>query len=515
MPIIDVKKDNISKIIADVCIIGSGPAGAFAAVELAKMNINVIILEPGSNLGTQISSIDQINTLNEAFKIWDKKSFGGLSNWWAGRIAVLDNFDFINCFDNGAIAWPISFKDILPHYRKASKIMSIPFDEIWSSNLLKSKFFDEYRLSSSFSEKSFFWSPCPPFNTAKYLQENANKYENLTIYLGIQASHFKQISENKIDSLEAASANHLKKINVTCKTYILAAGGIENPKILLNSKEKNKKFKMAYSNIIGKGLMTHPKAIIGKLTLNFHTNIKDRLFSDIFYLNGEHRIAIGLNNSLLKKNNLNHCFFISPLIKDKVTDILIRLAESKYFTKSGRAGEIIYSFTLRAYNKLHNILNIKKTSDTFILRAFFDQIPTNKNRVYLSNKIDNIGNRKVNIEWKLMEKDKKSIIKLIKTIKNFFESNKIGNLECEFHDFKKIQVTEIHSHFIGTTRMGKNKNKSVVDKNCRVHNIKNLYISGPSVFPIGGYANPFLTIAAFSCRLGMHISKKYLKKNLD
>lgn len=45
----------------------------------------------------------------------------------------------------------------------------------------------------------------------------------------------------------------------------------------------------------------------------------------------------------------------------------------------------------------------------------------------------------------------------------------------------------------------------VVDDACRVHGIANLYIAGSSVFPVSGWANPTLTIAALSLRLGDHL----------
>jgi choline dehydrogenase-like flavoprotein len=63
-------------------------------------------------------------------------------------------------------------------------------------------------------------------------------------------------------------------------------------------------------------------------------------------------------------------------------------------------------------------------------------------------------------------------------------------------------------HHMGTTRMHMDSKKGVVDENCRVHGISNLFIAGPSVFPTGGYANPVLTIIALAVRLSDHL--KYL-----
>ena len=62
---------------------------------------------------------------------------------------------------------------------------------------------------------------------------------------------------------------------------------------------------------------------------------------------------------------------------------------------------------------------------------------------------------------------------------------------------------------MGTTRMSLNTSDGVVDKNCKLHNLKNLYIGGSSVFRTSGSANPGLTNMALSIRLGEYINKIY------
>ena len=64
------------------------------------------------------------------------------------------------------------------------------------------------------------------------------------------------------------------------------------------------------------------------------------------------------------------------------------------------------------------------------------------------------------------------------------------------------------NHHIGGTRIGSNYKTSVVDFNLKVHNTKNLYISGSSVFPTAGYENPTFTIIQLSLRLADHIKKE-------
>lgn len=61
---------------------------------------------------------------------------------------------------------------------------------------------------------------------------------------------------------------------------------------------------------------------------------------------------------------------------------------------------------------------------------------------------------------------------------------------------------------MGGTRIGLNPDDSVVDKNLRVHGVKNLYICGSSVFRTAGISFPTFTIVLLSCRLGKHLISK-------
>jgi choline dehydrogenase-like flavoprotein len=62
-------------------------------------------------------------------------------------------------------------------------------------------------------------------------------------------------------------------------------------------------------------------------------------------------------------------------------------------------------------------------------------------------------------------------------------------------------------HHMGTTRMHDDPRQGVVDANCRVHDLANLYVAGSSVFPTGGVANPTLTNVALAIRLADHLKQ--------
>ncbi len=71
-------------------------------------------------------------------------------------------------------------------------------------------------------------------------------------------------------------------------------------------------------------------------------------------------------------------------------------------------------------------------------------------------------------------------------------------------DADDVEILDM-KHPSGTTRMSASPRTGVVDANCRVHGVENLYIAGSSVFPTVGHANPTLTIVALAARLAHHL----------
>ena len=65
-------------------------------------------------------------------------------------------------------------------------------------------------------------------------------------------------------------------------------------------------------------------------------------------------------------------------------------------------------------------------------------------------------------------------------------------------------------HHLGTTRMSSGPASGVVDADCRIHGVRNVYVASGSVFPTSGFANPTLTIVALALRLADHLKARIL-----
>ena len=93
----------------------------------------------------------------------------------------------------------------------------------------------------------------------------------------------------------------------------------------------------------------------------------------------------------------------------------------------------------------------------------------------------------------------KEFTKILKNITN-------NHRYLSFKENNNLEITDA-SHHSGTTRMSLNKSDGVVNKNCKFHDIKNLFISGNSVFRTIGSGNPGLTNMALSNKLGKYLDR--------
>ena len=114
---------------------------------------------------------------------------------------------------------------------------------------------------------------------------------------------------------------------------------------------------------------------------------------------------------------------------------------------------------------------------------------------------------RLRVEWRFNEADVRSIAAAHRLIGGQLRRSGAGRLECYELDVGKAIRDQIDAsaHHMGTTRMARARQEGVVDENCRVHGVENLYVASSSVFPTAGHANPTLTVLALALRLAEHL----------
>jgi choline dehydrogenase-like flavoprotein len=138
-----------------------------------------------------------------------------------------------------------------------------------------------------------------------------------------------------------------------------------------------------------------------------------------------------------------------------------------------------------------------------------EQAPNPDSRVTLSAEKDAMGMPRAKLDWRLTELDKRSMRTFYEILGQ--ELGKSGMGRVQLRDWLLDDDRNWPSflsggwHHMGTTRMHADPKQGVVDANCRVHGLANLYVSGAAVYATAGSANPTLTLVALSLRLSDHL----------
>jgi choline dehydrogenase-like flavoprotein len=137
-----------------------------------------------------------------------------------------------------------------------------------------------------------------------------------------------------------------------------------------------------------------------------------------------------------------------------------------------------------------------------------EQAPNPDSRLTLSAERDAFGMPRLKIDWRITELDLRSLEKSYDLLARELQLRGAGRLDF---DREKLLIKAqrngiVGGHHVGTTRMSVEPGDGVVDPDCRVHGVGNLYVASASVFPTSGQANPTLTLLALTFRLAEHLS---------
>jgi choline dehydrogenase-like flavoprotein len=136
-----------------------------------------------------------------------------------------------------------------------------------------------------------------------------------------------------------------------------------------------------------------------------------------------------------------------------------------------------------------------------------EQSPQADSRITLLDETDALGMPRVALDWRIAEDDDIQLHRALTLLGRELGAADIARLWIPGDGKKIVLRPSPGGHHMGTTRMGLDPASSVVNADCRTHDINNLFIAGSSVFPTGGEANPTLTIVALAHRLAATLKK--------
>jgi choline dehydrogenase-like flavoprotein len=503
----------------DIIIIGTGSGGSTIAHKLAPSGAKILILERGGfipkekqnwdphevvNLGRYRANDTWYDQDDKPFKPFIHYNVGGNSKMYGAALFRFRETDFKEVAHFGGIspAWPVDYNVYEPYYTEAEKLYSvhgkrgIDPTEPWTTTdyplppLVYEPLIEDLnaklenlglqpfplpmgiKLPQDYTQteapvmlENFDGFPDPTDSKADgqvMALRPALKHKNVTLIANAYVERLDTDSTGKKLTRVLADVNG-EKIAFNGDIIIVACGAVNSAALLLRSANDQHPDGLANSSgQVGRNLMLHHNGCLVAFTKKKNDCVFQKSLGIADYYHGaeDSRYPLG-EIQLMGRND---------------ADTIIWLAEKMY------PGE--------TYEKLKN-----KTLD-FWLTA--EDLPHPENRVTLKeNGSIKVSYTKTNYE---------AFERLKNKLKQIFEW--LGELDSDYKDVYwngyDLDISGM-SHQNGTLRFGTNPSNSVLDLNCKAHDLENLYVVDASFFPSCGAFNPALTIAANALRVGDHI----------
>ncbi|MDH5598981.1 MAG: GMC family oxidoreductase [Cyclobacteriaceae bacterium] len=499
---------NHSLIEGDVCIIGAGAAGISMALDWNKTGHKVILLEGGGfEYENQMQDLYQgENTGQPYYPLIGTRLhfFGGTTGHWSGFCAPFEEVDFKQREWVPHSGWPLTKKDLEPFYLRAQEKLKLgPYN--YDMAFWQDKFPD---LNPFPLDEKVVWNKMWQFNASRFgtlYRDDIIHSKNISLYTYAKVIDI-QTNEEGTLTRELLIKNHAgKEHRVRAKHFILAGGAIQNARLLLASNSQAKEGLGNKNDLVGRYFMEHLEIDSAELWL-----FKD-FPTDLYAYKGNPRAELAITEKTQEENKvLNGTLSLTPLSEAKY------LISRMELLKKDDYGKGVDQFVKNHQEAAEKAA--KETGDKPI-RAFefqirTEQAPNPDSRVTLLPEKDALGMPKVNLHWKLTELDKHSVRRITTIIGEEMGKAGLGRVQLrEFlHDINDNtswpKETNAGWHHMGTTRMNNDPKKGVVDENCKVHGIENLYVAGSGCFPTSGAPNPTLTLVALSLRLSDFVKGK-------
>lgn len=475
----------------DVCIAGGGVAGIVLATTLAERGQRVLVLEAG---GLDFSEDSQAvyggDIVGRDYFDLDTtrlRYLGGTSNHWAGLCRPLDAHDFEKRDYIDGSGWPIDIGDLQQYLPEALRIMEI------------AAFQPEPALSGSNGMlKEVFLQRSPPVRFGEKYRDALASSDAIDVFLNANLVDIVRDTANgQVSSFVFRGYDNEKPSHKAAATrYILALGGLETPRVLLNANRQVPQGLGNENDLVGRYFMEHPHHTAGYYVLD---TSKARF--------GEHLQYISPSAELQRREGIGSAGFRVMTI-DEIDDSFTANAKElamEIVCANDAVREFVDSFRPISC----------RPNKSGLLRVGAEQVPNANSRVKLSTETDRFGLRRVALDWRLLPQDKKTIRVATLEIAKYFARADIGRVKINdwlldeddpgFPGLDDGAQVGGHHH-MGTTRMGVSAQDGVVDRNCRVFGVDNLYVAGSSVFRTGGHANPTLSIVQLALRLRDHLA---------
>lgn len=514
----------------DIIIIGTGSGGSTMAYKLAPTGKKILLLERGGfipkekqnwdphevvTLGRYRPKEDWYDKDGKPFKPYIHYNVGGNSKMYGAALFRFRESDFeeVKHYGGTSPAWPFGYETLEDYYTQAERLYSVHGKRGVDPSEPPAK--TDYPLPAlpyepliMDLEEKLHRLGLQPFplpmgvrlpqdytaTEAPVVLENFDGFPDLTdskadgqvmcLRPALMNKNVTMMTHAYVEKLETnpggTKITHVvtdikgEKIRFSADMVIVACGAVNSAALLLRSaNEKHPNGLANSSDQVGRNLMLHHNGCLVAFTKKKNDCVfqKSLGIADFYHVADDSPFPLG-EIQLMGRND---------------PDTILWMGETLFPGKS--------------YEEL------KEMSIDFWLTS--EDLPSPDNRVTLRKD----GSIQVNYT----RNNYTAYEKLKEKLKLIFEE--LGKMDPDYKDVKwggyDLDISGM-SHQNGTLRFGADPATSVLDLNCKAHDLENLYVADASFFPSCGAFNPALTIAANALRVGDHIINHVLsqKKNV-
>lgn len=557
-------RDGGAKIETDLAIVGAGPVGLAIADRCARRGIDVLLLESGleqqdethealneiivaaaelqTDLAERRTSFHSTqaplwNTQHQAYGV-RCRGLGGSTQAWAGKVALFDEIDFAERSWIPDSGWSIGREEMAPFFDQARELLGLCPTE-------PARRFSHAGLRSCYWQ--FARSRIDRLDVMRFGRDfvpNLPSKVRVLIDATVTRIGFDPVSQS-VDELCVANLSGTSAV-IRPRRVVLAAGAIENARLMLVSNDVEPGGIGNRHDLVGRYLIDHAGIRLGEISGSGNIANLARTFG--FYgQNHAGRAHMFMHGLALspelqeQKGLLNAAIYFAPLrAVDDPFDALKRLIRGQSDAKFHDAAAIFRGMGLisrgmgakaLAWHGLPEGLKEiivgsairfmpNMVADEFAggslphkltglgIEAITETAPVPGNRVLLADKRDAFGMRCAMAQWRTGSIESRTLNMLGVCLGRAMTAAGYPSPELDdwVMDDTRVMPAPIDlAHMMGTTRMAINPERGVVDTDCSVFGVDNLFIAGGSVFPTGGHANPTWMFLALALRLADHL----------
>lgn len=511
----------------DVCIVGAGPAGLSCAFTCHDRGLRVLVLDAGDKRPVPgspdiLAAEIQNGNAHDPVEIVAASALGGSSHWWGGRSVPLDPVDFRD--------WPISWTEMLPWWRYAAELIGAG---AVSERPAPGRFSELEQFDATTFES---WAPVPVL--AHRWRRRIEAKDGPAILLRARVTGLRRTGA-EISALDVLTPNGPR--TALARHFVLAGGGLGSLRLMLMAQRPDPSLFGGPGGPLGRGYMGHLTGSISDIVFSERSDASAFSFSGDKGSYMSRRRIRSLARTVVDEDLCNVAFWLDNPARGEASHgsatasarflaaCCVRLVAGHHgfeelpplgphFANVGRSpfaalgGVAQAGWMLTAARISHRRLLPRKFlssgGDGWRLVYHAEQKADPANRISLGEGRDSVGLPKLHIDFRFSESDASAVVRAHELLDSDLRQAGAGSLRWRSKDPQAsvIDMARDGYHQLGGAAMSPGAGQGVVDPQCRVHGLDNLFVVSGSVFPNGGQANPTLTVIALACRTADHIA---------